>query len=108
MLLQSHPDTLQLLPALSSKWPEGSVKGLKAVGDFEVSQTWAGGKLTLATIQSNQGLPCPIRYKGIGDRKVTDKAGKEVAYQRIDADNIVITTKCGQVYTIDMSQRRGE
>ena len=108
MLLQSYTDTLQLLPALSSKWPEGSVKGLKAVGDFEVSQTWAGGKLTLATIQSNQGLPCPIRYKGIGDRKVTDKAGKEVAYQRIDADNIVITTKCGQVYTIDMSQRRGE
>lgn len=103
MLLQSHTDTLQLLPALSSKWPEGSVKGLKAVGDFEVSQTWADGRLTTATIQSNKGLPCPVRYKGIGDRKVTDKAGKEATYRRIDADNIVIDTKSGQVYTIDMS-----
>ena len=107
MLLQSHTDTLQLLPALSSKWPEGSVRGLKAVGDFEVSQTWAGGRLTTATIRSNKGLACPVRYKGIGDRKVTDKSGKEVQYERIDADNIVINSKRGEVYTIDMNQGCG-
>ncbi len=108
MLLQSHTDTLQFLPALSSKWANGSVSGLKAIGDFEVSQAWEGGKLTVATIKSNLGLPCPIRYKGIGDRKITNQSGEEVAYKRIDANNIVIPeTTVGEVYTIDMSQTTG-
>lgn len=104
MLLQSHTDTLQLLPALSSKWPEGSIKGLKAVGDFEVNQAWESGKLTIATIKSNKGLVCPVNYKGIGDRRVTDSNGKEVPCKRIDEDNIVIPTVAGEVYTIDMSR----
>lgn len=105
MLLQSHTDTLQLLPALPSLWSEGSIKGLKAVGNFEVDQTWAAGKLTQATIKSNLGLPCPIRYTGIGDRKITDEAGNEVKYVRIDADNILLPTTVGATYTVDMTQQ---
>ena len=107
MLLQSHTDTIQLLPALSKKWPEGSIGGLKAVGDFEVSQAWESGKLTVATIRSNKGLACPVNYKGIGDRRVTDSNGKEVTCERIDEDNIVIPTIAGEVYTIDMSRTTG-
>ncbi len=104
MLLQSHTDTLQLLPALSSKWTNGSVSGLKAIGDFEVNQTWENGKLTVATIKSNLGLPCPIHYPGIGDRKITNEAGAEVPYTNIDANTIVLETTAGSTYTIDMSQ----
>ncbi len=104
MLLQSHTDTLQLLPALSSKWANGSVSGLKGIGDFEVNQTWESGKLTVATIKSNLGLPCPVRYPGIGDRKITNEAGAEVPYTKIDANTIVLETTAGSTYTIDMSQ----
>ncbi len=104
MLLQSHTDTLQLLPALSGKWADGSVSGLKAIGDFEVSQTWKKGKLTVATIKSNLGLPCPITYPGIGDRKVTDETGAEVRYTHINENTILLPTTVGATYTIDMAQ----
>lgn len=105
MLLQSQTDTLQLLPALPSTWPNGHINGLKAVGNFEVNQTWEMGRLTTATIKSISGLPCPVKYPGIADRKVTDAQGNEVPYKVIDANTILIeTTQRGATYTIDMSQ----
>ena len=105
MLLQSQTDTLQLLPALPSTWKQGHVNGLKAVGNFEVNQTWENGRLVNATIKSISGLPCPVKYEGIGDRKVTDEAGKEVGYTVIDKNTIIIkSTTPGSVYSIDMSQ----
>lgn len=104
MLLQSQTDTLQLLPALPSTWPNGHINGLKAVGNFEVNQAWENSKLTTATIKSVCGMPCAIQYPGIADRKITDEAGNEVAYKVINDNSIVIeTTEAGATYTIDMS-----
>jgi alpha-L-fucosidase 2 len=61
MFVQSHAGYIQLLPALPDVWPEGSVSGLKARGNFEISCTWADGKLQEANIQSMAGKPCRIR-----------------------------------------------
>lgn len=76
MLLQSHLDTIHLLPALPSAWHEGRVTGLKARGGFEVSISWAEGKLSQAKVKSLFDNTCRISYKGKVQTH-TFKAGEE-------------------------------
>ncbi|MCF0198757.1 MAG: glycoside hydrolase family 95 protein, partial [Bacteroidaceae bacterium] len=100
MLLQSQTDTLMLLPALPSVWPEGHVNGLKAIGNFEVNQTWKDGKLTSVLIKSNNGLPCPVQYEGLASHAVYCD-GQEVSVTTKDANTIVFPTEAGKWYEID-------
>lgn len=63
MLLQSHMGFIQLLPALPDVWKNGSISGICAKGNFEVSILWRDGQLEKATILSKSGIPCRLRYK---------------------------------------------
>ncbi len=70
MMLQSHSDTLQILPALPTVWADGEYAGLKAVGDFTVGAKWAEGKAKQISIANNQGQPLYVNYPGIGEATI--------------------------------------
>ncbi len=75
MLLQSHADRIELLPALPSTWPSGSVRGLRARGGFAVDITWDHGRLTEVRIRSLLGRPCRVRYGQMEVRLETTTGG---------------------------------
>ncbi len=77
-LLQSHASEISLLPALPPSWSDGSVRGLRARGHFEVDISWRSGKLVEAAIRSFDGGPARLRY-GPETREV--KLGKGETYR---------------------------
>ena len=76
MLLQSHMGFIHLLPSLPDAWRNGSIEGLCARGNFEVSIYWENGTLKRAEILSKSGEPCTVKY---GPSQITfkTKAGRK-------------------------------
>jgi alpha-L-fucosidase 2 len=84
MLLQSHVHDgaggfkLDLLPALPTAWSTGSVKGLRARGDYTLDMAWADGKLKQVTIYAGKNASGKVKVK-YGDLEKTfsvDRGGK--------------------------------
>ena len=62
MLLQSYDGDIHLLPSLPDAWKSGSVKGLRAVGGFEITDLqWENGKVKKLVVKSLLGGNCRLR-----------------------------------------------
>ncbi len=97
MLLQSHEEELHLLPALPAAWTDGAVSGLCARGGFEVAMSWAGGRLSSATIRSLLGGLCRLRT---ADPVEVRQNGRRVRVRRADDGLISFETEPGAGYSI--------
>ena len=62
MLLQSQTGEIHLLPALPKAWSAGSVRGLRARGNFMVDIAWKNGALASATLLSPVATKATVRY----------------------------------------------
>lgn len=60
MLLQSNLDVIELLPALPDVWVSGSVRGIKAKGNYTVDIFWENGRLKKAQVISHSGASCAL------------------------------------------------
>lgn len=100
MLLQSYGGVIRLLPALSPYWLSGSIRGIKAEGNFEIDQTWKDGKLTEAIITSGSGLECTLHHEGITDAKISDANGENIEFTIIDKDNVKFPTVARGIYIV--------
>jgi alpha-L-fucosidase 2 len=64
LLVQSHTQYIDLLPALPSALANGEVKGICARGGFVIDMKWQHGRLQNVNILSNAGNECVLRYNG--------------------------------------------
>jgi alpha-L-fucosidase 2 len=62
MLLQSHEDFIELLPALPGHWKEGEITGLMARGAIEIDMKWSNGKLIKASAKAKKNTISIVKY----------------------------------------------
>ena len=106
MLMQSHTEVIDILPALPAEWSKGSVKGLKAVGDFTVDIEWEGNQARKVVITNNQGQPCYVKCTGLSAAEITvDGAayalGEETEHGGLPCYSIA--SEAGDKIVIDLS-----
>jgi alpha-L-fucosidase 2 len=98
MLLQSHLGEVHLLPALPDVWKEGTIKGLKARGDFEVSIDWKDHRLVKATISSLAGGVCkirtsvPVKIEGVMAKSTADNNAYVITFNTQKGKTYLIST----------------
>ncbi len=100
MLLQSNMGYINMLPALPDVWATGSVDGLIARGNFEVSMDWEDKNLTEATILSKNGGTATVQTTNAALATVTDSKGNVMDIEVLSADRIAFETEAGETYTL--------
>ncbi|WP_397361868.1 glycosyl hydrolase family 95 catalytic domain-containing protein [Paenibacillus sp.] len=93
MLLQSHQEGLELLPALPEGWSEGSVKGLVARGGFITNIEWREGRITKAELTSTHGKLCRIhsRQPMLIQGSDGSRIGIEMEFETVIGETYIIT-----------------
>ncbi|HWJ28145.1 MAG TPA: hypothetical protein VNS32_16495, partial [Flavisolibacter sp.] len=89
MLVQSQGKGIELLPALPTSLPNGTISGLCARGGFVINMQWEKGILKQAEILSKNGNDCLLYY---GNKEVKLKTQKDKVY-RFDGGLSVVSNQ---------------
>lgn len=74
MLLQSHNDEINFLPAIPGKWAKGSFRGIRARKGFLIdSVQWSNKTLNRALVSSTVGGICNVRHRNTTSSFETEK-----------------------------------
>lgn len=109
MLLQSHLDEVDVLPALPAAWPAGRVTGLRARGDLVVDVAWSGGTATEIGLLAGRTGPVTVRSPLFAGRyRLLDTATgasvavtDEPAQARWSVPAITFTAVAGHRYRVE-------
>jgi alpha-L-fucosidase 2 len=77
MLLQSHNDVIEVLPALPTAWRNGNIHGICARGGFVFDIDWNDGKLSALSMVARMSGDCRVRY---GAKVITLKCDEGKSY----------------------------
>ena len=97
MLLQSHTGEIEILPALPTSWSNGSVRGLRARGGYEISMEWHDGIASTVTLLATKDDECRVRY---AKPLMVSGAAGAVETQRPETGVVQFRVKAGQSYTL--------
>jgi alpha-L-fucosidase 2 len=105
MLFQDRGGMIRILPALPAEWPDGRIRGLRAITGFLADIDWANGVFAKCSLKSLSGKSCKMRLFEAGNPdglSVTDENGAAVAFKIVDAARCIIEfpTKADETYTI--------
>lgn len=108
MLIQSQLGYTQFLPAIPEAWKDGEVTGLKARGNFTVSEKWKDGlaeRFTVCYEGNDESSVFTGEYENIADAAVYTESGSVETERNETGTKISFTAKRGTTYTIDLRNR---
>jgi len=97
MLVQSHENVIDLLPALPDEWQSGKFKGVCVRGAFELSFEWEKAKIKRVEVISKEGQICRINAGLI--TSVTCE-GKKIKFRKLNDGKIEFPTQKGSHYLL--------
>ena len=104
MLLQSRPDSIVLLPALPFEWPEGAVRGMKCIGNFEVEIEWKDRRPVTVRVVSHSGMPLTLAYPKISKAVFSAMRGDNPHVTSNNDNSVSLETMKGGAYLFDFSE----
>ncbi|MGA0544213.1 glycoside hydrolase family 95 protein [Brevundimonas sp. VNH65] len=76
MLFHSADGEIDLLPALPSAWPRGSVSGVRARGGLEMDLSWSAARPDQVTLRGAPDTPFVVRFGDVRTTGRLDRNGR--------------------------------